>query len=258
MFIELNETDEIKTLKIKKQSNINISHVYTDDFFNLLQLKRLPNDLQKGGSVIGDFISNNIINPLSRRFYGFALNGINNDSPIMFTDLQNESNQDIILSFSKTTQIDTLDQIKSKARELPQSVFCFENTGSDEIQEDDPILMVSDIENGINYEMIDQILNDLTIQLDYLEHLQISVSSIDFKTIYRIQKRYLLLNPNGLKEKKPENKIEDQIIRNRELLNILSEMCNKIKIDKVEVQFKEIKGTDLFKKMKNLENKIFG
>ena len=72
-------------------------------------------------------------------------------------------------------------------------------------------------ESGLNYQLLEQIINDLTIQILFLNQLKIQITELRPEYIYIIHNRFVLLDN--------EKMIEDTLLNNN---NVVCDFLKKI------------------------------
>jgi len=109
--------------------------------------------------------------------------------------------------------------------------------------------------SDVTYELIENVLRDLYIQINYLKQIGMTYQNITTKSIYRIQERFILLDSSLLEPLKTETILEQTQRFNKAIVSLFSEIIGYKQTDgdEFEAKFNEIQDTRVYYVLKRIE-----
>ena len=109
--------------------------------------------------------------------------------------------------------------------------------------------------SDVTYELIENVLRDLYIQINYLKQIGMTYQNITTKSIYRIQERFILLDSSLLEPLKTETILEQTQRFNKAIVSLISEIIGYEQTDghEFEAKFNEIQDTRVYYVLKRIE-----
>ena len=109
--------------------------------------------------------------------------------------------------------------------------------------------------SDVTYELIENVLRDLYIQINYLKQIGMTYQNITTKSIYRIQERFILLDSSLLEPLKSDTIYEQTQRLNKAIVSLFSEIIGYKQTDgdEFEAKFNEIQDTRVYYVLKRIE-----
>ncbi len=109
--------------------------------------------------------------------------------------------------------------------------------------------------SDVTYELIENILRDLYIQIDYLKQIGMTYQNITTKSIFRIQERFILLDSSLLEPLNTEIILEQTQRLNKAIVSLFSEIIGYTQTDgdEFEAKFNEIQDTRVYYVLKRIK-----
>jgi len=226
--VKITEEGSIIVIEIEKKAGLDT--IYNSDFFSLLDLEVVDsnkdNGIKNGGnkSIVNDIIdkSEEFVNSRTDTFNKNAEGLINSVEKSLL-----ESQDNIIriqLKRKSQTKITSLDEVLNQYIGTTRGIF--------------------DFKSGLRYIDLENIVKDIYIQLSYIDFLNIKITGLSERNIYKINGRYLFLTNEDAEEKNVEN--EFNIISEFQRL-IAQLMGEKYEKGRILDQIKLIDKTRLYK-----------
>ena len=277
----LKKTDYAYRIILPKNKNVNIVNVYNSLFFSIFPLKGIR--VYKNEQLVTTDISNNVVqekvildgsdDKLIDVFGNERYPNSYSVLPLANDELPSDRNIN-----SNTTEEDNdglYDSMSSYLTKYLPTVF---SNDSDEslndiyitvpIDNDKPVILLEDLLNNmpideiyninentrVTYNLLEHILKDIYIQLQYLIHNGFVFNNLSLNNIILVQDRYVIFDSENIDILKDQN--EEQLKNmNKAFLKLISELL-KLNYDTGSDfmdQLKQIENTEVFYFLKKVE-----
>jgi hypothetical protein len=195
--------------------------VYNREYFLLLGIKIVETEDEKKVAGLHQYLKKN-----KKRTLMDSVDDSIEKGESKLENFFNESSRksELVIRKNKNFEFKTLDSEIVEVSERPKTIFNFDS--------------------GFTYHEYSNIVKDLYIQLAYLDFMKLKIEEIDYKRVFKINGRYVLLE-DGLKEGE-EREREDR--RFPELERRMVELTGKeYEKGQMERDLKMIEGTEIRK-----------
>lgn len=103
---------------------------------------------------------------------------------------------------------------------------------------------ILNFDSGYTYNEYSSIIKDLYIQLAYVKFLRVKIEQIDFKRVFKINGRYVLLEPDVKEMEDTEDESNYFIDLERKMVDLTGKTYEK---GQIERDLKMIEGTEIYK-----------
>jgi len=217
--MEVVETpDSIKILNVSQS-------VYNREYFLLLGIKIVESEDEKKVAGLHQYLKKK----KSRSLIDSVDDSIENgESKLENFFAENSEKNELVIRKNKKYEFKTLDSEIVEVSERPKTIFNFDS--------------------GFTYHEYSNIVKDLYIQMAYLDFLKLRIDEIDYKRVFKINGRYVLLE-NELKEGEERHREEEAGDRRfPELERRMVELTGKeYEKGQMERDLKMIEGTEIRK-----------
>jgi len=240
--MEVVETPDI--IKIKFLDNgIPYDSIYNREYFLLLGIKILESDEEKKIGGLHQYYKDT--EKLKNKY---VLDSIVDSTADKLTESVKKSSDKII----ETTEngVSSLGSffspnLKKNDLEIKKNKSHAFKTLDKEIQEVyDRSKTILNFDSGYTYNEYSSIIKDLYIQLAYLKFLRVKIEEIDFKRVFKINGRYVLLEPDVKEMEETEDERNYFIDLERKMVELTGKKYEK---GQIERDLKIIVGTEIYK-----------
>jgi hypothetical protein len=242
--MEVVETPD--TIKIKFSDNgIPYESIYNREYFLLLGIKILESDEEKKIGGLHQYYKDKGKSK-NKSVPDFVIDSEDNVGNKLTEDVKG-STKGIIESVEKgLSKLESFfsPTLKSEVEIIKNKLYVFK-TLDKEIQEFyDRSKTILNFDSGYTYNEYSSIIKDLYIQLAYLKFLRIKIEQIDFKQVFKINGRYVLLEYNIKEMEETEDQSNYFIDLERKMVELTGKKYEK---GQIERDLKIIEGTEIWK-----------
>jgi len=222
--------------------------IYNQAYFSLLDLEIINPKVEKtggGGSVyVGGktLIETTIDNTES--VVNSSVEGLSKKTG-EWIDTSEKSQEDLIGKFypNDTIQIEIKKKPKTRVVTLVEELREFSNA---------PI-QITRFKSGLEYQDLENIVKDVYIQLSYFDFLNIEVSGLQSRSIYKVNDRYLFITDSEMEEKTADN--ENTMLRDFQRL-IIELMGEEYERGRGLEKMKRLEKTAMYNYMNRLNDGV--
>lgn len=226
--VKITEEGSIIVIEIEKKTGL--ESIYNSDFFSLLDLEVVDGNKDNGIKTGGNKSIVNQVIDKSEEFVNSGADVFNKHAEGLINSVEKsllESQDNIIriqLKRKSQAKVTSLDDVLNQYIGTTRGIF--------------------DFKSGLRYIDLENMVKDIYIQLSYIDFLNIKITGLNERNIYKINGRYLFLTNEDAEEKNAEN--EFNIISEFQRL-IAQLMGEKYEKGRILEQIKLIDKTRLYK-----------
>lgn len=230
--MEVIETSD--SIKIHFLSNeIPLESVYNREYFLLLGIKIIENDEEKKVGGLYQFYKEktktmkesdpleSAVSVANEHFKKSTDKIIENNLDSFFSP---KGKRELVIKKDKSHVLKTLDKEFQEVYDRAKTIFNFDS--------------------GYTYNEYSSIIKDLYIQIAYMKFLRVKIEQIDFKRIFKINGRYVLLENNVKEMEEMEDTNNYFLELERKLVELTGKKYEK---GQIERDLRPIEGTEIWK-----------